>query len=145
MSLYEGLLQNCRVQMMAAEFFVESDPYLMTDETGKEVEVVDLDPPRRRNRRTDVEPFIFRIPLSWNRKATLACPRALQVGNLLWYRAGITRNRTVTLSSALLESHGISRWTKYRSLRALENAELVTVKTTPGHTAQVTLLAVTES
>ena len=130
---------------MIDDYFVESDPYLMTDSKGMEVKMVDLDPPDGGTRRTHSGRFIFRIPLSWNQRATIECPRALQIANLLWYRAGLTKSRTVTLPSALLGSHGISRWTKYRSLRALEQAGLVTLEISSGRTTRITLLDIVEN
>jgi hypothetical protein len=131
--------------MIIDDYFVESDPYVMTDSKGMEVKVVDLDPSDGGTRRTPSGRFIFRIPLPWNQRATIECPGALQVANLLWYRAGLTKSRTVTLSSALLDSHGISRWTKYRSLRALDQAELVTLENSIGRTTRITILDIVEN
>lgn len=86
-------------------------------------------------------PFL-KGPVSWAwlvRAAT--CPgKTLHVGVALWFHAGRTRSKRVRLTNTLLESLGVSRWSKYRALDQLARAGLAQVdRDGPGNLV-VTLL-----
>ena len=84
---------------MGEEYFAESNPHLMVDETtGEYIKVVELLPAKLQGSQLKTRrKFIFRIPLAWNQRATTECAHAIPVANLLWYRAGVTKLHTVTL------------------------------------------------
>ena len=73
-------------------------------------------------------PFL-KGPVSWEwlvRAAT--CPgKALHVGVALWFHSGRTKSKRVRLTNTLLQSLGVSRWSKYRALEQLVEARLVLV------------------
>lgn len=81
------------------------------------------------------------VPLGWGRQMTRATrsPKAfvaLWLLHLAW-KAG---SSTVTLSNKSLRDHGVSRMTKLRALRELEEAGLITVERHLGRATVVTLL-----
>ncbi len=59
---------------------------------------------------------------------------------LVWRRARVERNPTVTVSTALLERCGFSRNVKWRALRKLEAVGLVRVTTRAGKNPLATVL-----
>ena len=97
------------------------------------------DPPPRHRRG---EQFLKGpIPVWWLRQATSLPGRALHVGLEIWFRAGLTESRTVSVSlSRLRLAPGTPRSTASRGLRSLERAELVSVDRLPGRKPIVTLL-----
>ncbi len=122
------------------DFFVQTNPHSVRDgKIGVEFDVVELRPLKASRK---VERYIARIPLNWHARASKDCGFAMRVANLLWYRVGLTKQRTVTLPSHLLRDHGIDRWAKARALDALENAGLIRVARKAGQTARVTVLDV---
>lgn len=80
------------------------------------------------------------IPLSWVTTAAQLGGKCCQVGNALWYVAGLQRSGAVKLSYAILELFGVDRWTYYRALDALAAAKLVSVERACGKSPVVTLL-----
>jgi DNA-binding transcriptional ArsR family regulator len=97
-------------------------------------------PPRHRGR----EKFLKGpVPLTWLELAARLPGRALHVGIVIWFLAGLTDCRTVALSSAVLLRFGVDPRSSYRALVALERAHLVTVQRRRGRHPRVTLLEVT--
>lgn len=80
------------------------------------------------------------IPLAWLSTAGSLSGHAIQVGLTLWFEAGLRRDRTVRLRHSVLRRFGVSRWSAYRALKALEQAKLVRVNRRRGRSAIVTLL-----
>ena len=80
------------------------------------------------------------IPLAWLRAATVLPGKALAVGLVLWFKAGITKRREVKMTTKLLHKFGLSRYAGYRSLVALEKAGLVTTDRRQGRCPRVTIL-----
>jgi len=81
------------------------------------------------------------IPLDWLSLAGTQSGKALHVGIVLWFLAGITKSRQVALSESWLRKQfGISRYAAYRALKALEGARLVSVTRHQGRKSIVTLL-----
>jgi hypothetical protein len=80
------------------------------------------------------------VPWPWLVRAA-ACPgKTLHVAVALWFQSGRTNSRSVRLTNKLLESLGVSRWSKYRALAHLSGAGLVQVdRDGPGNPV-VTLL-----
>lgn len=81
------------------------------------------------------------IPLAWLQTAAPLPGKALHVGVALWFWAGMTRNRTVSLNLTRLEGvFGVQRHSASRGLAALEKAKLITVVRARGRCPIVTLL-----
>jgi hypothetical protein len=79
------------------------------------------------------------VPLDWLATAARLPGRALHVGIVIWFRSGLTKNRSVRLSRAQLAPFGIDRHTLRRALTVLEAAKLVSVTRGPGKSPVVTL------
>ena len=84
------------------------------------------------------------IPLDWIKTAARLPSKSFHVGIILWYLAGIKRQRTIPISNSITKRFGIGRSTKYRGLRALECAGLVSICHQPGRSPLVTILGVNE-
>jgi hypothetical protein len=81
------------------------------------------------------------IPLDWLAGAAALPGKALQVGLLLWYLAGLTKRRhDLPLSPSCLPVFGLDRFSAARELTRLEAAGLVTVRRQRGRAPRVTLL-----
>src|SRR5262249_18028139 len=72
------------------------------------------------------------VPLSWLKAAARLPGRSLHVGLVLWYAARLSGSADVHLSNTLCLRFGLDRNAKYRALRALGDARLVTVRNTRG-------------
>lgn len=79
------------------------------------------------------------VPLPWIACAGRRKGKAMHVGVYVWYKAGLTRSRSVQLSPAELDEMGVDRFAVYRALEELESAGLVTVKRRTGRKAIVTI------
>ena len=84
------------------------------------------------------------IPWPWVTTSAQLPGKAFQVGMAIWFLAGIKNSRTVALSGKTLEGLGVSRYVKYRGLKALEEANLVTVDRHAGRNPMVTILNLEE-
>ncbi len=80
------------------------------------------------------------IPWWWLARAFPLPGRALHIGVALWFWAGIKRSARVSLSVGQLSKLGISRWSVYRALGALESAGLVVVDRQSGRHPVVMIL-----
>lgn len=80
------------------------------------------------------------IPLTLINQATRLPGKAWYVYAAIWYLVGIKRHSTVNLTNNALDQFNVSRDSKYRALKALEKAGLLTVVRTNGKNPQVTLL-----
>lgn len=80
------------------------------------------------------------IPWDWLVQAMQLPGSALQVGLVLWFQSGISRNRAVKFNQASATRYGMHGDTAKRGIRALEAAGLVQVLRLPGHALEVTLL-----
>ena len=81
------------------------------------------------------------IPWWWLRRASQLSNRALTVGLVIWFWAGLQKTHTIRLTSqTLLPELAISRYALRRALHALEQARLVRVQRRPGHPPIVTLV-----
>jgi hypothetical protein len=67
------------------------------------------------------------IPWGWVERACALPGRALAVGLVIWLWSGMTRSTTVRVSYRSFPIP-MGRFTIYRALRALEDADLVTVR-----------------
>jgi hypothetical protein len=95
-----------------------------------------------RARTTTPELFVRTIPLPWVIRASHLPGKALHVGMVLWYRAGITRSMTVILTRTWLQRFGVQRLAGRRGLQQLEAAGLVYVERRGKRSPQVTLVKV---
>lgn len=68
------------------------------------------------------------IPWDWLSLAAGLPGHALHVALALWFRAGIERSVRVRLTRKVLSMLGVSRFSGYRGLKALEEAKLVEVE-----------------
>jgi hypothetical protein len=99
--------------------------------------VVSRKPPRHR----PGERFVKGpIPLAWLERAARLPGKALAVGMVLWYKAGLTRGRCVPLCLSHGADMGVGPDATRRGLRALGRAGLVSVRSAPGRCSEVTLL-----
>lgn len=80
------------------------------------------------------------ISLHWICRASQLPGKALHVGLMLWYLAGVTKSKEVLVSNTKLSGWGISRHQKARALSALERAGLVKVKRGTGRNPRVYIL-----
>lgn len=96
-------------------------------------------PKRSRNKRKD--PFL-KGPIDWRWlcSAALLPGRALHVAVALQYLAGLHRLQMIQLSVRPLTELGLTRTTRYRALKALEEAGLVHVCRGNGKLPVVTIL-----
>lgn len=84
------------------------------------------------------------IPFDWITAAAKLRGQALAVALAIWFRAGLERSKTVTLSSTTLILFGVGRSGKARGLSLLENAELIRVDRKNGKNPVITILPVPE-
>jgi hypothetical protein len=83
------------------------------------------------------------IPQIWLSRAASLPGKSLHVGLSVWFLAGMTKSRSVRLSARVSRAFGVDRHAKYRALRWLEDAGLVTVVRRSGCSPIVTLLEYT--
>jgi hypothetical protein len=81
------------------------------------------------------------IPWPWLSKGANLKGQTLHVGLALWFLAGIKRSQSVALSNSVLQDLGVSRFSCYRALHALEGAGLISVERHTGRNPVVTILA----
>ena len=70
--------------------------------------------------------------------------KAFVIGIVIWYRIGLTRSPTITLSSTVLSRFGVDRHAKRRGLEALERASLIAVDRRSGKNPSITILEAPE-
>ena len=80
------------------------------------------------------------ISLPWITRASQLPGKALHVGIMLWYLAGVNQSKEVMVSNTRLSGWGISRHQKARALSALERAGLVKVKRGTGKNPRVLIV-----
>lgn len=97
----------------------------------------DLKPPREcRGERFLKGP----VPLEWLSAAAYLPGKSMHVAIALWFLAGLTESRQVTLSNVIALRFGSDRSSKYRALAWLERARLIEVERKLGRAPVVTLL-----
>jgi hypothetical protein len=80
------------------------------------------------------------IPVAWlATAASLPLTKAVQTGLAIWYLAGLRKSKTVVLSNLMLASFNVGPQAKYRCLKALEDAGLISVEYRPQKNPRVTL------
>lgn len=98
-------------------------------------------PPRHRKG----EQFLWGpVPWLWLSAAGKLPGCALHVGLVLWWLAGVKKDRTVRWEPSAGKSLGLNRWVVYRGLAALERAKLVAVDRHNGRCPVVTILERTQ-
>jgi len=80
------------------------------------------------------------IPLNWIEKAARQPGKALHIGIELWFWSGVKRCRRIALTMSRLSRLGVSRYSAYRALAALERVGLVSVIRHSGRKPVVTIL-----
>ena len=80
------------------------------------------------------------VPLPWLQRAAKLPGRTLDLSIALWYRIGVEKTLTVTLTSALLKEFGVDASAKARALVQLEQAGLVRVQRKARRNPIVTVL-----
>jgi hypothetical protein len=80
------------------------------------------------------------IPWIWLSKAAQQPGKALHVAIVIWFLAGINKNRSIKLSNKILREFGVKRHSGYRGLRTLESIGLISVKRQRGRNSIVTIL-----
>ena len=97
-------------------------------------------PPKKPRRPRVSGNFIRTIPLAWAMKASALPGKAFQIGIVLWYLCGLRKKETIVLANGLLEQFHISRQAKYRCLKALDGAGLITFEGRKDRNPRVTIL-----
>lgn len=93
-----------------------------------------------RRRRYRKAPFLMGpVPLLAIHTAARLPGKALAVLMAAYFRSGLTRQRRVTMTTALLEGFGVDRHARYRALAALREAGLLVVETRHGKNPVVTI------
>lgn len=67
------------------------------------------------------------IPLNWLLKAASISGGAFKVAIVIWFLVGVSNKRTISLPNGLLDKFGVSKRTKYRCLKAMERAGLISI------------------
>jgi hypothetical protein len=99
--------------------------------------------PRLTNRTPKLDaPYVRQIPLSWAEQASHLPGKALHVGIIIWYLAGVSKSDTVRLTRRWLRRFGIHHETGRRALVTLEQADLIAVKRMGKKSPWVTLLKI---
>jgi hypothetical protein len=80
------------------------------------------------------------VPLLWLETAARLPGRSLHAGIALWCVGGVRRSLSVPLSNIAGDRFGLSRNAKYRALRWLETAGLISVQRKMGRAPIVTIL-----
>ena len=80
------------------------------------------------------------IPLAGLAEAGKLPGRALHVGMAIWYRYGLEKSLTVSVSSKVLAEFGVDRFAKRRALDALAEAKLISVVHHHGRNPIVTII-----
>src|SRR5262245_34918402 len=97
---------------------------------------VELAAVRRRRAGRCVAP----MPLEWFRLACRLPGKAAALAVVIWHLARLRKSDTLILTQTSLDEFGISRQAKYRALRSLESAGLITVQRRDKKNPQVTVL-----
>ena len=84
------------------------------------------------------------IPLPWLMRASRLPGRANVVGIVIWFRVGLCKSKTITLTTTILSLFGVDRHAKRRSLKALELAGLISVVRCSGKNPTITVIEVSE-
>lgn len=80
------------------------------------------------------------IPLAWLTVASKLNGKApLAVALAIWFEAGRSRCKEVTLATAILNRFGVNRKAKYRALEALDKAGLISVNRKPRRNPVITI------
>lgn len=81
------------------------------------------------------------IPYGWIQKANTLPGKATAVALSLWFLHGVKRSTTFRVTAEAQQLSGCSRQAFARGLRALGDANLITVQSKPGARPLVTLIA----
>jgi hypothetical protein len=79
------------------------------------------------------------VTTTWLLAASKLPAKSLHVGLALQYEAGLSQSPSVQLSNSSCRRFGVDRNAKYRGLRSLEVAGLITVKRKLGQSPIVTI------
>jgi hypothetical protein len=86
------------------------------------------------------QPYIRTLPLEWTILASGLPGKALHVGIVLWFYAGLSKSLTIKLTRSRLRRFAIHPETGRRALRSLEEARLVRVQRQGHESPTVTIL-----
>jgi len=82
------------------------------------------------------------IPLPWLTATAQLPGKTFVVGIVIWFRCGLCGSFTITLPSTVLSLFNVDRSAKFRALKALEKASLITVDRRSGKNPIITILEV---
>ena len=88
----------------------------------------------------DDEHFVFMRPLWWVKMACKVAPYGGALAACLWLQKGLQGSTTIRLTRWMREDFGLNRDTSRRLLLAFEEAGLIAVDRTVGHSPIVTIL-----
>ncbi len=87
------------------------------------------------------KPFIKGpIPLAWAQQAAKLPGRTLHVGMVLWFLAGVRKSNQGAVSYTVAKHFGLNRFTVYRGLARLKEANLINLSRKPGRRLNFTLV-----
>ena len=79
------------------------------------------------------------IPLDWLSTAARLPGKTLHFALAMWFQAGISNRRKVTVGGKLCRQFGVGRKAASESVRRLENARLILVKRRDGCSPKLTI------
>jgi GTP-sensing pleiotropic transcriptional regulator CodY len=80
------------------------------------------------------------MPLGWFQKACALPGKAAALGAVLWYLHRRNGSKPFLLANAGLKQFGITRQAKYRGLKALESAGLISARHRGKKNPEITIL-----
>jgi hypothetical protein len=83
--------------------------------------------------------------MDWIARAAELSGKALHLGVVLWFRAGLLGSMTFRLSNGDLAAMGVARDAKYQGLERLKSAGLIAVEQRRGCAPTVTILLLTNT
>lgn len=84
------------------------------------------------------------IPLNWLGKAASLSGKSLAVALAIMFEVGRRGSKEIKLTTAILERFNVGRKAKYRALKQLEHASLISVNRAPRRNPIVTVLIMEE-
>jgi hypothetical protein len=79
------------------------------------------------------------VPWDWIVKAANLSGSALKVTYAVWFLSGMKNTDTIKLSNSILKELGVSRRSKYRALKTMEEVGLISVSNKTGSSPDITI------
>jgi len=103
-----------------------------------------LDRRRRKQARRAGQFLKGPIPLNWWTAAAALPGKALALASAIWFKAGLNKTHSdIAVGEELAMRFGVHRGARYRALRQLQDAGLISVDREPGRLPRITLITTT--